>query len=351
MDIVPEGQAPLSFAAMELPSEILRALEEQGITTPTLIQQRSIPLIASGHDVIGMSKTGSGKTIAFGAPCLQLLASRAGVQVLILAPTRELAVQIAGELRKLGKYLRFSIATVYGGVALGPQVERIERSEVVVGTPGRILDHLERGSLRLDRARCVVLDEADKMAEMGFIEDVQRIMDKPPEGRQVLLFGATLTDDIERITKRYMRSPTIARAEAQVEGEYLQQFFYEVEAHEKFSLLVHLLQTEQRKQSIVFCSRISRCRSFPDRSSGASASRRGLAECRTRDTPARGAPQETAPEASQHARSTTGTTGRRTGTRAPVLVASGRDAFIALSCRTPYDAPQCGRLTRPRSSC
>ena len=112
MDIVPEGQAPLSFAAMELPSEILRALEEQGITTPTLIQQRSIPLIASGHDVIGMSKTGSGKTIAFGAPCLQLLASRAGVQVLILAPTRELAVQIAGELRKLGKYLRFSIATV-----------------------------------------------------------------------------------------------------------------------------------------------------------------------------------------------------------------------------------------------
>ena len=248
----PSGEQP--FLALGIRSELVRALHELEITTPTLIQEKAIPLIKAGKDLIGMSRTGSGKTAAFGLPLLEKLKPRAGLQVLIIAPTRELAVQIAQEIRKFGKYLQFRIATVYGGVAISPQMEQIAHADIVVGTPGRLKDHLNRRTLNLSRLTCVVLDEADKMVEMGFIEDIDYLLSYTPENRQMLLFGATISKEIDHLTQRYMHNPVTAEAEAQVQEELLEQFYYNVQHHEKFSLLVHLLKKEPIERVIIFCS-------------------------------------------------------------------------------------------------
>ncbi len=242
------------FEQFGIKPELVRALHEQGIKEPTTIQQKAIPLVLAGKDVIGMSKTGSGKTAAFGIPALNKMVPRQGLQVLILSPTRELAQQISQELAKFSKYTRCSIATVFGGVGMQPQVQQIARSEIVVGTPGRILDHLNHRTLDLSKISCFVLDEADKMVEMGFIEDVEEILQYTPEKRQILLFGATLSKEIDRIKDQHMRNPEIAEAESQVEEDLLEQFYYNCQPHEKFSLLVHFLNKEKIGQAIIFCS-------------------------------------------------------------------------------------------------
>ncbi len=244
----------MTFELMEIKPEILKALKEIGIEAPTDIQRKAIPLIKQGKDVIGKSKTGSGKTAAFGIPLLEMIKPGEGVQVLIVSPTRELAVQIAKELEKFSKYIHSSIATVYGGVSLSPQIEKMKKSEIVVGTPGRLLDHLQRRTLNLSKVNCFVLDEADKLVEMGFIEDIERIMSYTPKNKQILLFGATISREIERLKNRHMKNPEIAQAEVFVEEEYLQQYYYNVVPHEKFSLLVHLLKKEKIKSAIIFCS-------------------------------------------------------------------------------------------------
>ncbi|MFH1399843.1 MAG: DEAD/DEAH box helicase [Candidatus Woesearchaeota archaeon] len=244
----------MSFEELGLSPAIVRALKEDQITEPTLIQTRAIPLVKAGNDVIGKSKTGSGKTLAFGAPILEMIKPRAGLQVLIVAPVRELAVQISRELRKFGKYLKFNVATVYGGVALNPQFEKISKADIVVGTPGRLLDHLNRKTMNLKMIKCVVLDEADKMVEMGFIEDVQQILDSTPKDRQILLFGATISDEIGLLQQKYMHNVAVAQAEVHVGEHYLHQFFYNVRPNEKFSLLVHLIKSERIEKAIVFCS-------------------------------------------------------------------------------------------------
>ncbi len=247
----------MSFELLNVKPEIVKALKEHGITKPTLIQQKAIPLIKSGRDVIGMSETGSGKTAAFGIPILERTVPRGGLQVLIISPTRELAHQISGELAKFGKYMHCSIATVFGGVPLEPQVRRIREAEIVVGTPGRLLDHLERRTLDLSRINCFVLDEADKLVDMGFIEDIKRILERTPRNKQVLLFGATISDEIHHIRHRYMNQPEIAQAESHVKEEYLSQYYYNVQPYDKFSLLVHLLKKENINKTIIFCSTIS----------------------------------------------------------------------------------------------
>ncbi len=249
-----ESSIESPFQALGIRPELVRALRELEITTPTLIQQKAIPLIKAGKDLIGMSRTGSGKTAAFGLPILENLRPQAGLQVLIMAPTRELAVQIGDELRKFGKYLHFRLATVYGGVSLGPQIEQISRADIVVGTPGRLKDHLNRQNLNLSHLTCTVLDEADKMVEMGFIEDIEYILSYTPEKRQMLLFGATISKEIDHLTERFMHAPVTAEAEAQVQEELLEQFYYNVQHHEKFSLLVHLLKKEATQRVIIFCS-------------------------------------------------------------------------------------------------
>lgn len=258
----------MSFELLNVKPEIVRALKEHGITVPTQIQEKAIPLIKSGKDVIGMSKTGSGKTAAFGIPILEKTVPRQGIQVLIISPTRELALQISQELAKFGKYMHCSIATVFGGVPIEPQVRNIARSEIVVGTPGRLLDHLQRRTLDLSRIRCFVLDEADKLVDMGFIEDIKRILDMTPKNKQMLLFGATISEEIHHIRHKYMNQPHIAQAESHVKEEYLEQYYCNVQPHDKFSLLVHLLKKERINKAIIFCSTISTvkivCRNLHD---------------------------------------------------------------------------------------
>ncbi|MBU0461041.1 MAG: DEAD/DEAH box helicase [Nanoarchaeota archaeon] len=244
----------MSFETLNVRPEIVRALTEMEITTPTLIQEKAIPLIKAGKDVIGMSETGSGKTVAFGVPILENIKHRQGLQAMIVVPTRELAVQISQELRKFSKYAPRSVASVFGGVSLTPQFEAIEKAEILVGTPGRILDHLQRRTLNLSKVDCVVLDEADKMADMGFIDDIRKILNCTARNRQMLLFGATISREIDKLKHQYMHEPAVAKAETQVKPELLAQYFYNIPQQEKFSLLVHLLRKERVKRSIIFCS-------------------------------------------------------------------------------------------------
>jgi ATP-dependent RNA helicase DeaD len=242
------------FEELNINKDIVQGLKEMGLKEPTEIQEKAIPLIKQGKDVISISKTGSGKTAAFGVPILENVKSGQGVQYLIVVPVRELAVQIAKELKKFGKYLKFSVATVYGGVSINPQIEAIARADIIVSTPGRLLDHLENYDLKLDKVKCVVLDEADKMVEMGFIEDIRRILDETSNERQTLLFGATISNEIGELKQDYMHDPVTAQAESHVEEEYLEQYYYDVKQFEKFSLLVHLLKKEQKDLVIIFCS-------------------------------------------------------------------------------------------------
>ncbi len=244
----------MNFIDLKVKPEIANALAEIGIVNPTAIQEKAIPPIKAGVDIIGKSKTGSGKTVAFGVPILERIVPGNGIQALILAPTRELAVQIAKEMQKFGKNIRFSIAAVYGGVSINPQIEELTQADIVVATPGRLLDHINRRTIDLTNVNCAVLDEADKMVEMGFIEDVTQILDETPKERQTLLFGATLSDEVQRLQQRYMRQPVVAKAEEQVQEEYLEQFYYNVSTSEKFSLLVHLLKKPEIFRAIIFCS-------------------------------------------------------------------------------------------------
>ena len=244
----------MNFTDLEVNEKIVKALKEDGIVTPTSIQEQSIPLMRQGRDIIGRSKTGSGKTAAFGVPLLEKMEQGKGIQAIVLAPTRELAHQISGEFAKFGKYLDLNVATIFGGVAIEPQMEKITQSEIVVGTPGRILDHLERETLTLDKVKVFVLDEADRMVDMGFIDDIERILSCTPATKQMLLFGATISREVQHIENKYMNNPATVKVEEHVKKDFLEQYFYDVKTHEKFSLLVHLLKTEDIDRSIIFCS-------------------------------------------------------------------------------------------------
>ena len=243
----------MNFEQLGLLPETVKKLQQQNITEATMIQEKSIPIIREGKDLIGMSKTGSGKTLAFGLPLLEKIQPKREIQLLVMAPTRELAVQIARELQKYA-LPHTNIATIYGGVSLMPQIDELRRAQVVVGTPGRLLDHLERRNLNLTKLTSVVLDEADKMVEMGFIEDITEIISYTPEYRQMLLFGATISNEIDHLKKRFMHQPETAEAEKQVKEDLLEQYYYNVQQHEKFSLLTHLLKKEKFLRVIVFCS-------------------------------------------------------------------------------------------------
>lgn len=244
----------MNFRELHVNEQIVRALETQEITEPTDIQQQAIPLIKAGKDVIGMSQTGSGKTAAFGIPVLERIVPGSGLQALIMAPTRELAVQISREMQKFAKYMHVSFATVYGGVGMQPQIDAMAKADVLVGTPGRLLDHLQRGNMNLSKVVIAVLDEADKMVDMGFIEDVEKILSQTAKDKQMLLFGATISTEIEDLQARHMKNPETVRAAKYVGDDCLKQFYYDVKQHEKFSLLIHLLKKEQTERVLIFCS-------------------------------------------------------------------------------------------------
>ena len=244
----------MDFIELKVREEIVKALAEMNIIEPTEIQAKVIPEIKKNSDVIGISKTGSGKTLAFGVPLMDHIKPGHGIQALVVVPVRELAEQVAQEIRKFAKYLRPHVSVIYGGVSLGPQEQNLRRTDIVVGTPGRLLDHLNRGSLNLSKIKIVVLDEADKMATMGFIEDVEIILKATPKTRQTLLFGATISNDIAMLRDRYMKNPVVIKTTAHVQDSFLNQYYYDVDMKEKFSLLVHLINKEKPKLAMIFCS-------------------------------------------------------------------------------------------------
>jgi superfamily II DNA/RNA helicase len=244
----------MKFDELNLDANIVKALHEEGIDEPTKIQELAIPSILEGRDVIGKSYTGSGKTVAFGVPIVEKTNPGSGLKTVILAPVRELAVQISNELKKFSKYKKCSIAVVYGGVGMDNQIRDMAKADILVATPGRILDHLQRGNVDFSKVEHFVLDEADKMVEMGFIEDVERIMSEAPDTRQIILFGATISGEIEDIQKKHMKNPAVAEADKHVKQEFLEQFYYNIPHNQKFSLLAHLLNEEETDRVMIFCS-------------------------------------------------------------------------------------------------
>ena len=243
-----------AFKKLGLADELLKAVADAHFTEPTEIQEKAIPLALAGKDVIGSAATGSGKTLAFGASIIQHLSRREGMQTLILTPTRELAEQVGKNMRAFSRYKPLDVAIVYGGVAMGPQVDALEHADAVVGTPGRILDHLRQGTLKLKRVKVLVLDEADRMLDMGFIEDVDKIISQCPKERQTFLFSATITSDVTHMAKKYMLHPEEVSAESYVDPSLLQQTYFDVPQDLKFSLLVHLMQHEHPGCIMVFCN-------------------------------------------------------------------------------------------------
>lgn len=242
------------FNSLGLSEPFLHLLKKANFTEPSEIQEKTIPLVLQGKDVIGNSATGSGKTLAFGAGIIEKVVADKGIQALILTPTRELAEQIGTVFETFSGYKDLNVSIIYGGVNIGHQIRALQKAEIVVGTPGRILDHLERGTINFSDLKILVLDEADRMLDMGFIRDVEKIVKNMPKKRQTLLFSATITADIEHLAKKYMESPEIVSVEAYVNPEKLKQVYYDVPKNKKFSLLVHLLKRETPGLVMVFCN-------------------------------------------------------------------------------------------------
>ena len=242
------------ISGIHLQPELKKAFLELGFEEMTDIQKKSIPLIQEGKDVIGQSQTGSGKTAAFGFPMLEKVQYNHGIQSLVLVPTRELCEQLTSELIKFSKYKRTNITAIYGGVSISPQFGNLRHADIVVGTPGRILDHLQRGTINLSKVSILVLDEADKMFEMGFIDDVKRIISQVPRERQTLLFSATISNQVHDIVQNYMKNPAKIKVQSYVEQEKMAQYFYNVNSRDKFSFLIHILKNEPPKLAIIFCA-------------------------------------------------------------------------------------------------
>ncbi len=242
------------FRELGLSEPILKVIAKQGFEEPTEIQVKSIPLVLEGKDVVAESATGSGKTLAFSAGILQSTMPTKGIQALILSPTRELAHQIADEIVKFSKNRTLRIALIYGGVSINPQISALRKADIVVATPGRLLDHLGRGTINLSRVSTVIMDEADRMFDMGFIDDIREILSHCPKKRQTLLFSATISNAVMSIAKKYMNSPIRVNAKSRIDPKLLKQVFYDVGSHSKFPLLVHLLKEETSGLVMIFCN-------------------------------------------------------------------------------------------------
>ncbi|TFH16789.1 MAG: DEAD/DEAH box helicase [Acidimicrobiales bacterium] len=247
------------FAALGLRDELLRALDDLGYEEPTPIQRETIPLLLTGRDLLGQAATGTGKTAAFALPALQMIdAGRRVPQVLVLVPTRELAVQVSEAMFKYGSELGIKVVPVFGGQPIQRQLQALDRgAHVVVATPGRALDHIGRGSLALESITTVILDEADEMLDMGFTDDIESILESTPEDRQTVLFSATMPGRITSIAKRYQRNPqriTIKHNDSESGSKAnIRQTVYVVQRAHKPSALGRILDIEAPKAALVFC--------------------------------------------------------------------------------------------------
>ncbi len=243
-----------TFEELGLSREFVSVLEKANITTPSEIQEKTIPLVLAGKDVIGGSATGSGKTIAFASGIIENLEKNGKVQALVLTPTRELAEQVANAIAKFSKHKKLKVLSVYGGVSIENQIRLLKNTDVVVGTPGRILDHLSRGTLDLSEVKFLVLDEVDRMFDMGFQFDVKKILKKCPEKRQTMLFSATISSEMGYLAGKYTKTPEEISVESHIDASKLKQIYYDIPDGLKFSLFVHLLEKEKAKLVMVFCS-------------------------------------------------------------------------------------------------
>jgi len=245
-----------SFDELKLDPIVRKGVDSASYRRPFPIQAQAIGPLLDGRNLIGQAKAGSGKTLAFGIPLLQAVdESLPWVQGLVLAPTRELAVQITLELQKVGAYTGIRVVTIYGGQSMNVQLDALRKgAHIVVGTPGRTIDHIKRGTLRLDSVKFVVVDEADIMLDMGFIEDVDYIIAKTPEGRQMALFSATMPSRVLRLSQRYMTDPVRVMVDVEEPlAETLEQFYARVERDRKLALLLDILAKENRRSAVVFC--------------------------------------------------------------------------------------------------
>ncbi|WP_211653209.1 DEAD/DEAH box helicase [Planococcus alpniumensis] len=245
----------VKFTELNISETTLKSVRRMGFEEATPIQEGTIRLGMEGKDIIGQAQTGTGKTTAFGIPLIEKIDTRDGnVQGLVIAPTRELAIQVSEELYNLGKDKNVRILSVFGGQEIGRQIRALKnRPQIIVGTPGRLLDHINRRTLKLENVNTLVLDEADEMLNMGFIEDIQSIMSNVPETRQTLLFSATMPDPIRRIAEKFMKTPEIVKIKSkEMTVENIEQFFVKSVEREKFDILSRLLNVQQPELAIVF---------------------------------------------------------------------------------------------------
>ena len=248
----------MTFSSLGLSAELLRAVADQGYDTPTPIQAQAIPAILAGHDVTATAQTGTGKTAAFTLPLLQHLSGTATgkqrTRALVLVPTRELAAQVAQAVRTYGRHLPLRCAQVFGGVNINPQTRELRSGvDIVVATPGRLLDHVERRNVDLSGVSVLVLDEADRMLDMGFMPAIERIVKQLPRERQTLLFSATFADPIRQLARRFLREPQVIEvARRNATAEAVTQSAYAVEHAHKRDLLTHLFEAQNWQQVLVF---------------------------------------------------------------------------------------------------
>ena len=246
------------FEDLDLNPQILRAIKEMGFEEATPIQAQSIPAVMSGRDVIGQAQTGTGKTASFGIPLLHKVDPKLKkTQALILCPTRELAIQVSNELHNLAKYTHgIKILPIYGGQEIGKQIRSLKGGvQIIVGTPGRVMDHLRRKTIRCDHIHTIILDEADEMLNMGFREDIEEVLKYLPEDRQTVLFSATMPKEIMEITKQYQKDAlTIKVVKKELTVKNIEQYYYDVRRKDKLDILTRLLDVYDPKLSLVFCN-------------------------------------------------------------------------------------------------
>lgn len=246
----------IKFNELGLGKNILDAIDSMGFEEPSQIQAEAIPEILKGKDIIGQAQTGTGKTLAYGAPMINNINPGKKVSALILTPTRELAIQVNEELTRISKYKKLSLLPIYGGQPIERQIKSLKRGvDIVVGTPGRVIDHIKRGTLDLSEIQFLVLDEADEMLNMGFIDDIEEIIKNSNKNRQTLLFSATMPDQIKKLATRYMKkdSKHITVAKNTITVEKIKQYYYEIKHKDRFETLCRILDVDEPSSAIIFC--------------------------------------------------------------------------------------------------
>ncbi len=243
------------FKELGISDIIIRALSDMGFEEPTPIQEQAIPILLAGKDLVGQAQTGTGKTAAFGIPLLENIKTDTGaIQGVILTPTRELAIQVAEEMNKLGQFSTSRTLPIYGGQDIYRQIKALQRRpQIIVATPGRLMDHMERRTIKLTDIKMVVLDEADEMLNMGFIEDIEKILGTMPESRQTLLFSATMPRQIQNLAQRFLKNPALISIKSkEVTVPLIEQHYMELQDRQKFDVLCRLLDIQSPELAIIF---------------------------------------------------------------------------------------------------